>query len=63
MAAREVRSLSHWERVGVRRYGPSIDLYPLTRFAAQIDLSHLGRGSPNSRRPIGSVARNPALIA
>jgi hypothetical protein len=32
------------ERVGVRGYGPSIDLSPLTRFAAQIDLSPPVRG-------------------
>jgi len=44
MAAPEARSLSHRERDGVRGYGPSLGLRPLTRFAPQIDLSPSGRG-------------------
>jgi hypothetical protein len=31
----------------VRGYAPSLDQRPLTRFAAQIDLSPTGRGKPN----------------
>jgi hypothetical protein len=41
-AAAAVLSLSHRERAGVRGYGPSIVRCPLTRFAAQIDLSRRG---------------------
>jgi hypothetical protein len=54
IAAAKVRSLSHGERVGVRRYGLPLELWPLTRFALddashrqeQIDLSPQGRGEP-----------------
>ena len=41
-----MRSLSRWERVGVRGYGPSLVQRSATRFAAQTDLSPLGRGDP-----------------
>jgi len=33
----------------VRGYGLSLERCPLTRFAAQIDLSPLGRGEPHAR--------------
>jgi hypothetical protein len=39
LAAVTVSPLSHRERVGVRGYGFSDRPEPLTRFAAQIDLS------------------------
>jgi hypothetical protein len=38
-----------WERVGVRVYGPSRVLSPLTRIASQSDLSPLGRGAPSQQ--------------
>src|SRR5216684_8613001 len=39
------------ERVGVRGYGLSLVQRPLTRFAAQTDLSPLGRGELNPPAP------------
>jgi hypothetical protein len=36
-ATTKVGSLSHWERVGVRGYGLTIHLYPLTRIALARD--------------------------
>src|SRR6266481_3439735 len=48
------------ERVGVRGDGPSIVLSPLTRFAAQIDLSPQGRGWNRTRRPTDSTKSHPA---
>jgi len=38
----------------VRGYGPALELRPLTRFAAQIDLSPSGRGKGNANGPIQS---------
>src|SRR6476661_7286276 len=46
--ASEVRSLSRWERVGVRGYGVSLE--QRARFAVQIDLSPPGRGKANAGR-------------
>ena len=48
------------ERVGVRDEGFSIGLCPLTRFAAQIDLSPQGRGEQRDSTA-DSLKNHPAL--